>query len=157
MESKERPKLWHSSHAAIRLGDNIYEAVFFLGVRKITIDEWIKKNNVSFRMELEVPEDKVDALKAFMDGSIGVPYSFMELFGVLYTRFMLRFFKKVVNNPFNLLKRKVKCTEFVLESVKTFVEIKESKDINNIGVLDLEFIIRKAKHNLQKLKSLNNS
>jgi endonuclease III-like uncharacterized protein len=155
MESKDRPHLWHSSHASIRLGDNVYEAVFFLGVRKISIGEWVKKNNVSFRMELDVPEDKVDDLKAFMNGSIGVPYSFMELFGILYTRFVKRFFKKNVKNPFNILKRKVKCTEFILESVKIFMEINSSKDINNIGVLDLEFLIREAKYKAQKAKSQN--
>lgn len=141
IESSDRPRLWHSSHSALRIGDDVYEAVLFLGVRKIPVVDWIKKNNVCGRYCMPIPESSVDKVKCFVEGSIGVPYSAMELVGILWSRFMKRFFKKDVKNPFNILKRKVKCTEFVLETLKIYFDVQEYKDINNIGVADLENII----------------
>jgi len=146
LESNERPKLWHSSHVAIRLGDNMYEAVLFLGVRKISLYKWLEKNNVSLRLSLDIPHQKQQKYVAFLEGSIGVPYAPMELIGILYSRFMKRFFNKDVKNPFTRIKRKVKCTEFALEGINNFIEKKDTGDINNVGVRKLEGIVKENQY-----------
>lgn len=138
IESKERPKLYHSSHAAIRIGDYIYEAVLFLGVRKISFEKWYHKNNISMRYSVVLSNQDLQNVHAFCEGSIGVPYATFELLGILYSRFMVRFFKRYVDNPFCLIKRKVKCTEFVYEAIKRIAKIRIKGDLNNLGVRDLE-------------------
>ena len=151
IESNDRPRLYHSSHAAIKIGDYVYEAVLFLGVRKILFVDWYSKNNISMRYSVVLSHSDLKEVYAFCEGSIGVPYATFELLGILYARFMGRFFKKVVNNPFNLIKRKVKCTEFVYEAVKKIAKIKIKGDLNNLGVRDLETAIVWRKPNaLQK-------
>ena len=143
IESKERPKLYHSSHASLRIGDYIYEAVLFLGVRKIPFEKWYRKNNISMRYSVVLSTTDLQNVHAFCEGSIGVPYATFELLGILYSRFMVRFFKRYVDNPFNLIRRRVKCTEMVLEAIKKIskIKLKYNGDINNIGVRELEEII----------------
>lgn len=133
-ESKDRPRLYHSSHVAIKIGDYIYEAVLFLGVRKILFVDWYRKNYISMRYSVDISHADLKNVHAFCEGSIGVPYATFELLGILYSRFMARFFKRYVDNPFAFIKRRVKCTEFAYEAVKRIAKIKINGDLNNLGV-----------------------
>jgi hypothetical protein len=135
IESPDRFTLWHSSHASIRVDDNVYEAVLFLGVRKIPYDKWITKNNIK-RTYFVLAKD--DSFLSFLEGSIGVPYAFLELLGILYSKLYFKLFKKEVDNPFAIINRKVKCTELVMEAINRITPIAYSQDIDNIGVRDLE-------------------
>jgi len=150
MESTNRPTLYHSSHVALRIGDYIYEAVFFLGVRKISFYEWRGKNKISVRYNAYVTREDFDKVQSFCEGSIGVPYAFMELFGIMYSRMMFKLFKKTINNPFNILKRKVKCTEFIFEAIKKSSRFVLKSDINNLGVKGFEDVILEKDHAIPK-------
>ena len=90
------------------------------------------------RYSVVLSNQDLQNVHAFCEGSIGVPYATFELLGILYSRFMVRFFKRYVDNPFCLIKRKVKCTEFVYEAIKRIAKIRIKGDLNNLGVRDLE-------------------
>jgi len=66
IESPERFSLWHSSHASIKVEDNVYEAIFFIGVRKIPFNEWLFKNKIN-RIYVVASEDQTD-IKSFLEG-----------------------------------------------------------------------------------------
>jgi len=141
IESPNKCKLHHSSHTAIELDGNVYEAVLFIGVRKIPFYSWAKKNTMEKKYYLDVSEDDLENITYFAEGSLGIPYATLELFGLLYSKIMLNLFNKKVNNPLNLISRKVKCTEFVLESLSKVHHIVLKSDINNIGVRETELIL----------------
>jgi len=141
VESPDKCKLWPSSHAAIELDENVYEAILFIGVRKIPFHSWLKKNHMEKKYYLDISEDDFEDIFYFCEGSIGIPYATLELFGLLYSKIMLHLFNRQIKNPLNIISRKVKCTEFVLESLSKVHKIDLKSDINNIGVRDAELII----------------
>jgi len=122
----------------------VYEAVFWLGVRKIPYGEWEKLNKVKLERVIWIDDINMKKGIEYLEKSLGISYAFLELFGILLNRIMKIFFKKeLYGNPFKTVIPKVKCSELAYDFLIETEELLGLKDTNLVEVCDIEEAIGK--------------
>lgn len=134
--------LYHSSHVAIKIDDQVFEAVLWLGVRKIPYGEWLKVNSVKKQVAIWLTDKKFKEGNIFLEASCGIPYAFVELFGMLWQRILKTFFnKEIFTNPIKTRVNKYKCSELVYRYFLVTQYVWGLEDPNLVDVCDIEEII----------------
>lgn len=133
--------LYHSSHVSVVVGDYVYEAVMWLGVRKISVIEWEKRNKTSISYAYGVDDKTLLKLQFYLEGSIGVPYSYAENVGIFIQRVVKLLFKKDIKNPFKSIERKKKCSELSWDIFRIIKDQKFYMDRDSVGVRYMEELI----------------
>ncbi|MCJ7804419.1 hypothetical protein MUP35_01665 [Patescibacteria group bacterium] len=136
--------LYHSSHASILIDGMVYEAVFYLGCRKIEYEKWIKLNKVNKTKTLNLCPERIHDSKLYLEGSLGIPYSNMENVIIFCNRILTFIFQKEIKIPYKSRKRKIKCTELCYEILKMNDVIWGLQDANTVGIRDLENLLNES-------------
>lgn len=134
--------LYHSSHCAVLIDGIVFESIFFLGTRKIPFKEWNRLNVISKSSIILLNEDQYHDSLLYLNASCGIPYAFLELWGILLGRIMKTFFKKrLYGNPFTTIKPKIKCSELIFNWLIIIKKITGLKSPDLVEPRDIEFLI----------------
>jgi len=135
--------LYKASHVAICMDNVITEGVFFLGVRQIPYQDWLEVNKPIRAIAIRISDEKYREAEMFLRGSCGIPYSYLELFGILFSKMSLFFTgKEFKGNPFTRKIRKVKCSEIAYEVLKIIGRVRGLKDPSLVSVRDVEKLLK---------------
>jgi hypothetical protein len=126
--------LYPSSHVAIKLDNFVFEAVFLLGIRKITFSKWASLNQINEAKTYILDPDKKLEIESYLEGSIGIPYPNVEIIGISLQRIWFFLTNQQVPNPFKTITRKIKCCELGYIIWKKIFNYDPKIDENSIGV-----------------------
>ena len=135
--------LYPASHVCVKLGNLVYESVFFLGVREIPFEEWTKLNRLEFVKIIAINDKEYEDGQFFLKSSLGIPYAFLELFGILLNRVLKLFFKReLYGNPCTTIVEKNKCSELVYCYLIRVGVIDKTKSQDLVEVIDIAKMVQ---------------
>lgn len=160
LEPKGWFDLYHSSHVfalhpphALRPFEMVNHSAGSM-VHWLSGPNFRKINHIVSLYKFNVNVDQYHKIKNKADLQCGDKYPFMENVGIVWVRLLYWAFKAAINNPFGTGAKMQKCSELILRNIilefESFDDIRQgvfnmfgvmlSRDLDNIGVRDMQFI-----------------